>query len=233
MRRFAEFDAQAGAARVQRAEVARVRSLATWAYLWLVPGMCFVRQRSNFIQGWRAAAAAGASLADGDSAGAVGLQGVPPLGSWMMLPDLTTPATPDRAALQRCPVRGQPCRAGPAGSGRGVGAGEPRRAVLLRGDHGRLDEQRRAHRSDVDRERVQRPSRRPARVGRRGPCGDAGDPGADPVGLPVPPGARRLPGRRPGPRAAVDAWRADHPAVEAGPVRHHARRRAHGCLRAR
>ena len=93
MRRFAEFDAQAGAATVQRAEVARVRSLATWAYLWLVPGMCFVRQRSNFIQGWRAAAAAGASLAEGDSAGAVGEQGVPPLGSWMMLPDLTTPAT--------------------------------------------------------------------------------------------------------------------------------------------
>jgi hypothetical protein len=93
MRRFAEFDAQAGDATVQRAEVARVRSLATWAYLWLVPGFCFVRQRSNFIQGWRAAAAAGASLAEGDSAGAVGLQGVPPLGSWMMLPDLTTPAT--------------------------------------------------------------------------------------------------------------------------------------------
>ena len=93
MRRFAEFDAQADEATVQRAEIARVRSLATWAYLWLVPGFCFVRQRSNFIQGWRAAAAAGASLAEGDSAGAVGLQGVPPLGSWMMLPDLTTPAT--------------------------------------------------------------------------------------------------------------------------------------------
>ena len=93
MRRFAEFDAQADEATVQRAEVARVRSLATWAYLWLVPGFCFVRQRSNFIQGWRVAAAAGASLAEGDSAGAVGLQGVPPLGSWMMLPDLTSPAT--------------------------------------------------------------------------------------------------------------------------------------------
>jgi hypothetical protein len=51
MRRFAEFDAQADEATVKLAEIARVRSLATWAYLWLVPGFCFVRQRSNFMRG--------------------------------------------------------------------------------------------------------------------------------------------------------------------------------------
>lgn len=93
MRRFADFDAHADATRVAGARAAQVRSLATWAYLYLVPGMCFVRQRAGFISGWRAAAAAGAALAGGESAGAVGLAGVPPLGSWMMLPDLTTPAT--------------------------------------------------------------------------------------------------------------------------------------------
>jgi hypothetical protein len=51
MRRFAEWDTQTDASTVARAEVARVRSLGTWAYLWLAPGLCFVRQRSNFIQG--------------------------------------------------------------------------------------------------------------------------------------------------------------------------------------
>ncbi len=93
MRRFAEWDTQTDASTVARAEVARVRSLGTWAYLWLAPGLCFVRQRSNFIQGWRAAAAARGALGGGESAGAVGRADVPPLGSWMMLPDLTTPRT--------------------------------------------------------------------------------------------------------------------------------------------
>ena len=55
--------------------------------------MEFVRQRSNFILGWQAAAAAGAAVAEGAAAGAVGRGGVPPLASWMILPDLTSPAT--------------------------------------------------------------------------------------------------------------------------------------------
>jgi hypothetical protein len=55
--------------------------------------MEFVRQRSNFILGWHAAAARGASVTEGVSAGAVGHAGVPALGSWMILPDLTSPAT--------------------------------------------------------------------------------------------------------------------------------------------
>jgi hypothetical protein len=91
MRSFSEFDAALGADDLQRAEEARLRSLAIWGYLLLRPGMEFVRQRSNFILGWQAAA--GGSLADGASAGAVGRAGVPPLGSWMILPELTSPAT--------------------------------------------------------------------------------------------------------------------------------------------
>ena len=48
----------------------------------------------NFILGWQAAAAAaGAAVAEGAAAGAVGRGGVPPLASWMILPDLTSPAT--------------------------------------------------------------------------------------------------------------------------------------------
>lgn len=93
MRGFSEFDAALPAAEVRAAEVARLRSTATWGYLLLRPGMEFVRQRANFILGWQAAAAAGASVADGASAGAVGRAGVPPLGSWMILPELTSPAT--------------------------------------------------------------------------------------------------------------------------------------------
>lgn len=91
MRSFSEFNAALSADDLQRAEAARLRSLATWAYLLLRPGMEFVRQRSNFILGWQAAA--GGSIAGGTSAGAVGSAGVPPLGSWMILPELTSPAT--------------------------------------------------------------------------------------------------------------------------------------------
>ena len=90
MRSFSEFDAALGADDLARAEEARLRSLATWGYLLLRPGMEFVRQRSNFILGWQAAA--GSSPA-GPSAGAGGTSGVPPLGSWMMLPELTSPTT--------------------------------------------------------------------------------------------------------------------------------------------
>ena len=58
MRPFSEFDAALPADLVRQAGADRLRSLATWAYLLLRPGMEFVRQRSNFILGWQAAAAA-------------------------------------------------------------------------------------------------------------------------------------------------------------------------------
>ena len=78
---------------IRRADVMRVRSLATWAAIKLMPGFLFLRQRSEFIQGWEAAAATGASLTSGVSAGAVGVAGKPALGSWMMLPNLTDERT--------------------------------------------------------------------------------------------------------------------------------------------
>lgn len=90
---FVSFDAEAPAWRVQDGRAARIRSDAALVYLALAPDFAFIRQRSNFILGWEAAAAAGAALASGASAGAIGAAGVPALGSWMMLPDLTSPAT--------------------------------------------------------------------------------------------------------------------------------------------
>jgi hypothetical protein len=93
VRSFSELHIAVDDATRVAAERARLASAATWSYLLLRPGMEFVRQRSNFILGWQAAGAAGSSLADGVSAGAVGTAGRPALGSWMILPDLTTPAT--------------------------------------------------------------------------------------------------------------------------------------------
>ena len=93
MRSFSAFRSDLPLAEVTAAEAARLRSTAAWAYLVLRPGMEFVRQRSNFILGWQAAAAAGVAVTGGVSAGAVGRAGVPPLGSWMLLPNLTGPAT--------------------------------------------------------------------------------------------------------------------------------------------
>lgn len=73
MRSFSTFRVDLSAADVAAAQAELNRSLATWGYLLLRPGMEFVRQRSNFLLGW-----------PGDT---------PALGSWMILPDLTTPAT--------------------------------------------------------------------------------------------------------------------------------------------
>jgi len=78
---------------IRRADAVRIRSLATWAAIKLTPGFLFLRQRSEFIQGWQAAAAAGAALSSGASAGAVGVPGMPALDSWMMLPNLTDERT--------------------------------------------------------------------------------------------------------------------------------------------
>lgn len=93
MRPFVTFDADAPDWRVRDGQAARLRADAALMFLALVPGIAFARQRSNFILGWRAAAQAGAAVASGAAAGAVGVAGAPVLGSWMMLPDLTSPAT--------------------------------------------------------------------------------------------------------------------------------------------
>ena len=91
MRPFTSFDAAAPPDRVGRGEAARLRTDATVAWLTLAAGFAFLRQRSNFILGWEAAARADDPAAK--AAGTVGVVGAPALGSWMMLPDLTSPAT--------------------------------------------------------------------------------------------------------------------------------------------
>ena len=93
MRSFSEFQTTLDQTALDKADQARLRSSAAWAYLLLRPGMEFVRQRSNFILGWQVAASSRQAVSEGVSAGAVGRAGVPPLGSWMILPNLTTPAT--------------------------------------------------------------------------------------------------------------------------------------------
>ena len=93
LRPIGSFRADLAADEIRRADAVRIRSLATWAAIKLMPGFLFLRQRSEFIQGWEAAAAAGASVTSGVSAGAVGAAGVPALGSWMMLPNLTDERT--------------------------------------------------------------------------------------------------------------------------------------------
>ena len=88
------FTATLSPAEAAAARALQLRSLAAWAYIHLLPGFLFLRQRSEFIQGWElAAAAAGKALEGGVSAGAVGVAGAPALGSWMMLPHLTDART--------------------------------------------------------------------------------------------------------------------------------------------
>lgn len=77
MRSFSEFRVDLSLAELAQAQTADTRTRATWAYLLLRPGMEFVRQRSNFILSWKAA----------------GIEDRPALGTWMLLPNLTTPAT--------------------------------------------------------------------------------------------------------------------------------------------
>ncbi len=57
------------------------------------PGFAFVRQRSNFIYRLGCCGSGWGGARRGTGAGAVGSSGVPALGSWMMLPHLTTPST--------------------------------------------------------------------------------------------------------------------------------------------
>lgn len=78
---------------IAQADTVRLRTLACWAYIYLMPAFLFVRQRSEFIQGWELAAKAGAPVTGGVAAGAVSVAGAPALGSWMMLPNLTDDRT--------------------------------------------------------------------------------------------------------------------------------------------
>ena len=71
---------------IARGDVLRIRTLATWACITLMPGFAFLRQRSEFVQGFEAAARSGGALDEGASAGAVGVAGAPAIGTWMMLP---------------------------------------------------------------------------------------------------------------------------------------------------
>ncbi|MGB8382381.1 MAG: hypothetical protein WCG47_14265, partial [Dermatophilaceae bacterium] len=64
-RPFMSFDAAAPPERVREGRAALLRTAATLTWLAMSPGFAFVRQRSNFIQGWEAAAAAGGALGTG------------------------------------------------------------------------------------------------------------------------------------------------------------------------
>ncbi len=79
MRPFSAFRTDLDDTALADADAVRLRSLATWAHLLLRPGMEFVRQRSDLVLGWQ------------------GPTDVPPIGSWMLLPDPASPAT--RTAL--------------------------------------------------------------------------------------------------------------------------------------
>jgi hypothetical protein len=91
--RFGTFRSDLPPDEIAQADAVRLRTLACWAYIYLMPAFLFVRERSEFIQGWELAAKAGAPVATGVAAGAVGVAGAPALGSWMMLPNLTDDRT--------------------------------------------------------------------------------------------------------------------------------------------
>ena len=74
---FGTFRATLAPDEIADARSLRLRTLSTWAYIHLLPGFLFVRQRSEFIQGWELAATAGKALGAGVSAGAVGVAGGP------------------------------------------------------------------------------------------------------------------------------------------------------------
>jgi hypothetical protein len=91
---FTTFDSHLSAKEVEAGDAVRVRSLATWAYIYFIPAFTFLRQRSEFIDGWRAAATSGSTVTGGASAGAVGVAGVPRLGRGCCCP--TSPVRPRR-----------------------------------------------------------------------------------------------------------------------------------------
>ena len=184
----------------------------------------------------------GPPSAAGAAAGAVGAAGSPPLGSWMMLPDLTTPATqtvlPMNDSLYgACHVELD--RQGPMVLHVPADPDGRYFSVTV------LD----AHFTNVAHLGPKWTGRRgvrcavgPARLGRRAPGRHAGDRVADRVGVPAAPGARRLRRRRPrpGPVLArrlhprpVGGRAGRRPAPRPGPPRHRGPRRPVGLLQAR
>jgi hypothetical protein len=87
---------------IEYAEALHHRSIATWAYIYSIPAFFALRQRSEFIQGWESAAKMGAAVTTGASAGAVGQAGVPPIGAWMMLPELANEKTMNALPMVDC-----------------------------------------------------------------------------------------------------------------------------------
>ena len=102
LRPIGTFNATLDREEIEEGRALRVRTLAAWAFIYLLPGFLFVRQRSEFIQGWEMAANAGGPLGGGVSAGAVGVAGAPALGSWMMLPNLTNEQTQTVLPMNDC-----------------------------------------------------------------------------------------------------------------------------------
>ena len=101
-RTFLSFDANLTPGQASDARTQWLRAVAAAGYLLCAPGFAFLRQRSDFILGWQAAAATGSAVSDGAAAGATGRADVPPLGAWMMLPELTSPATQTVLPMNDC-----------------------------------------------------------------------------------------------------------------------------------
>ena len=156
-------------AEIAHADALRVRSLATWACIALMPGFAFLRQRSEFVQGFEAAARAGGALGEGASAGAVGVAGASAIGTWMMLPEPSDARTQTVLASTDT-LYGMALlefdRHGPLVLD--VARGLSRRALLVDQRHGRHAEQRRPPRAEVARLGTGGAPARRAGLGRRG-----------------------------------------------------------------
>ena len=196
---------------------ARGVGFGLWGYLLLRPGMEFVRQRSNFILGWQAAAAAAEPGVRVRRLARSGVQGVPPLGSWMILPDLTSPATqtvlPSNDALYgaahvELDLLGPMVVSVPANIDDRYFSVAVMDAHLNNVAHIGPRWTGNGATSTVS-------SCRPVGTA-RSPDGHAGDPCADAVDLPVQPHAGRLRGRRPRPRPPLAGWPADLPSWRSG-----------------
>ncbi len=194
--------------------------------------MEFVRQRSNFILGWQAAAAGGAALGEARRPVRSGSAGVPPLGSWMILPQLTSPATrtvlPSNDALYGA-THVELDLLGPMVVSVPANVDDRYFSVSVMDAHmNNVD----AHRAPLDRQRRGRRARRAPRLDRGRARRDAAGHLTDAVDLPVQPHAGPLRRRRPRPGPPLAGRAADHPAVALGRGRSGARRRAHRRVRA-
>ena len=172
----------------QEGRAARLRTDATLLWLALAPDFAFVRQRSNFILGWEAAAAAGAARARRRVGGRRRRGGRAGAG---VVDDAARPddaGHADRPADERRALRRLPHRAGPAGAdGACTCPADPDGRYYSVGDHGRALGERGPPGSEVDRARRGRRAAGPPGWVGRGARGHAGDRVADGVGLPAAP----------------------------------------------